>query len=519
MNAPTIMPVSPPARVLPASFGKADRIAGRLSGAWHTAMLRPAIWRASCLVLAALQLTLIWSHQPWADEYQALLLAAQASSQSELLAWLRYEGHPPAWYWLLQALLLCVPFTWVLPAAATLCAAVVQGAILFAAPFSRPDRLLLASSQYVLFEFLTISRGTTLGAALVMLALLAWRSRWLWLILAILPLVDFLFGVISGVFLILKWRDGQLWWPGVCAWIAGSVFAGWSVLPPADMVSASDAMNMDSNVFSWFLKMGSLPFPFQGGIAPQWNTPVAPIAPVAWAAMLGLCWHLTAGFVWHRLMIFGFFGFTLAFSLVVYPIGLRHLMLGCLLLIALVWLQRGTAHGALRDTGRVWRCWLLLLAISGLATGAISTIKGFDSADRVIAEIDRRGLGDKRWIALPEWRSPAIAGRSDIAFDRLGEACRFRFVRWDHAYSALASRQALKAALLADIADRGRGYLISDMEFTGFDPDTIAPLAAIAPGYDGIGYNLYVIGRKAMEKAEILPFCHSPQDPLLSVAP
>ena len=44
------------------------------------------------------------------------------------------------------------------------------------------------------------------------------------------------------------------------------------------MVSASAAMNMQSNVWSWFSKMGSLPLPFQGGIAPQWNTPVTPIA-------------------------------------------------------------------------------------------------------------------------------------------------------------------------------------------------------------------------------------------------
>jgi hypothetical protein len=466
-------------------------------------------WAIAIGLLAVLQLALIWTHQPWADEYQALLLASEASGQHELLAWLRYEGHPPAWYWLLQALGAVLPFAAVLPAAATLCAGVVQGAILFAAPFSRAERLLLAASQYVLFEFLTISRGTSLGAALVVLAPVLWRSRWLWLVMALLPMVDFLFGVISGTFLVLKWRERDLWWPGVAAWLAASAFAGWSVLPAPDMVSASEAMPMDSGILSWFLKLGSLPVPFQGGIAPQWNTPVAPVALVAGPAMLWLCWHLTRGRVWHRLMIFGFFGFTLAFSMAVYPIGLRHLMLGCLLLIVLVWLQGDGSDAEPDNRGAVWQVWLIVLAVCGLASSAISTVRGFDSGALVVAEIERRGLADRRWVALPEWRAPAIAGRSEIAFERLGEDCTFRFVRWDHSYSALASGEAFSAAIEADIARHGRGYLLSDMEFSGFDPDLVSPLARIDRGYDGIDYHLYVIGRNRAEKSRDLPACHA----------
>jgi len=472
-------------------------------------LARSPVWAMAIVAIAVLQLTLIWSHQAWADEYQALLLATEASSQTELLAWLRYEGHPPAWYWLLQALALVLPFALVLPAAATFCAIVLQSAVLFASPFTRVERLLLASSQYALFEFLTISRGTSLGAALVTLALVLWRSRWLWAVMSVLPMVDFLFGVISGVLLILKWRDGELWWPGVAAWFAGSLFAGWSVLPPADMVSASEAMNMAKGPALWFLQMGSLPLPFQGGISPQWNTPVTPIAPIAWAVMLWLCWYLTRGFIWHRLMIFGFFGFTLAFSIAVYPIGLRHLMLGGWLLVALVWLQRRDASGHSSQPDLVWHIWLLILAVSGLVTATISTNKGFDSAPGVVAEIERRVLIDKRWVALPEWRAPAVSGRLNIAFERLGEECRFTFVRWDHTYSALASKKTLIAALQADIATNGRGYLLSDMEFPGFDPNLIAPLTVIKPGFDGIEYRLYVIGRNSSEKSTDLPSCSS----------
>ena len=126
--------------------------------------------------------------------------------------------------------------------------------------------------------------------------------------------------------------------------------------------------------------------------------------------------------------------------------------MGGWLLIALVWLQRRNAFEHTSQPDLVWHLWLVTLAMSGLATATISTNKGFDSAPGVVAEIERRGLSGKRWIALPEWRAPAVSGRLDIAFERLGDDCRFTFVRWDHSYSALASKEALIASLEADIA-------------------------------------------------------------------
>ncbi len=492
------------------TYTKLDRLVSRVD----SALSRPPLWTCAIAILAVYQLALIWLHQPWADEYQALLIATEASSQSELLAWLRYEGHPPAWYWLLRGLAQILPFAWVLPAAATLCAIIVQAVILFASPFSRVERVLLATSQYIVFEFLTISRSASLGAAVVLLALVLWRSRWFWLVMAALPMVDFLFGVISGVFLILKWREHDLWWPGIFVWLAGSAFAGWSVIPAPDMVSAFDAMRgsegielLAESTYSWFLRVSSLLIPFQGGIAPQWNTPVTPIAGFAWLGMVWLCWRFTTGFFWHRLLIFGFFGFTFVFTLAVYPIGLRHIMLGCLLLFGLIWLQRCEGENSATQSSVAWPIWLCILALTGLATSAISTVKGFDSGQRAVDEIERLGLSKKRWVALPEWRLPGITGRSAIAFQRLGENCTLRFVRWDHAYSALESSETFAAALEADIAANGRGYLLSDMEFNGFDPDLIAPLATIERDYNGIDYRFYVIGRKAMEKKRYFPSC------------
>lgn len=475
-------------------FAATDRMLGQ-----------PGIWTLAICALAAVQTALIVTHQPWPDELQALLIAQEADGAGQLLDWLRYEGHPPAWYALLSALGALVPQPYLLPLAALLCAVLVQGVILLASPFGRSERLLLASSQYVLFEFLTISRGTTLGAALLMLAMVFWRRRWLWIVIALLPTVDFLFGVISGIFVVLKWRERDLWYPGIALWLALSCFAAWSVYPPPDMVSANEALDMPDGPVLWWWMMGSLPLPFHGGIAPQWNTPVAPIAPVAGAVMLWLCWRFTRGFAWHRLLIFGFFGFTLAFSLAVYPIGVRHLLLGPFLLILLIWLQREA--GAARDP--VFGMWLLLLALSGLATSAISATKGFDSGAAVLAEIERRGLADKHWIALPEWRAPAVTGRSDIVFGRPEQSCGFTFVRWDHKSVDLRSSAAVESMLQDHIARHGRSYLFSDRQFVGINPAILTPMANIPAGYSGISYTLYVVGPQHLEKPVILPACHN----------
>lgn len=471
-----------------------------------------ALWVGLVALLLGFQLFLIWSHKPWADELQALMIALEAPDNATLLAWLHYEGHPPLWYWLLRALGSFAEPHIVLPLAATLCATITQGAILFASPFSRLERLLIASSQFFLFEFLTISRGTSLGVMLVVLAMVFWRSRWFWVVMALLPLVDFLFGVLSGVFLVLKWRERDLWLPGIALWLSGSAIAGWSVIPASDMVSAFDAMQpmtgmelfMDT-LQGWFLKMGSMFIPFQGGLSPQWNSPVVPIASWAWVLLLAVFWFATKDQPWHALMLFGFVGFTLVFSLVLYPIGLRHLMLAALLLIALTWLAR------LQDTApsAAFRSWLMLAAICGVASSVLSTTRGFENADAVLAEIEKRGLSDKHWIALPEWRVPAVTGRSSMAFARPEEDCLFRFVRWDHKSEALTGPDAFRAMLQEEIAQHGRSYLLSDMSFNGFDPALIQRLTSVDAAYNGMEYHLYVVGPQAPEMPVKLPFCYA----------
>ena len=56
-------------------------------------------------LLAAIQLALIWTHEPWEDELQALLIARDSHSLADWYWNFRYEGHPPLWHLVLKLFL------------------------------------------------------------------------------------------------------------------------------------------------------------------------------------------------------------------------------------------------------------------------------------------------------------------------------------------------------------------------------------------------------------------------------
>lgn len=466
-------------------------------------------WLAAAAAVLALQSALIVTHWPWPDEYQALQLAIQAPDFATLLEWLRYEGHPPLWYLLLRGLGHLMEPLDTLWVAALLLAIPTQCLILFASPFTRAERLLIALSEFMLFDFLTISRSQTLGVALLVLAAAIWRSRWAWLVIALLPLCDFLFGVISGILVLLKWRENDFRWAGAVLWLAIGALAAWTVRPAPDIVSAFDQFGVQSGVTEWLQKLSGLLIPFQGGVLPRWNSPLNPFASVAWAGFLALCWFETRGDDFHRLMLFGLLALTLAFSLAVYPLGLRHLMLIALLLMLLAWLR------GVRGDRPSWafRVWLAVAALSGIATSAFAMTRPFDTAHLAVAEIRRRGLADEHWIVFPEWRLPGLAALSGIRFERTERHCMLDFVRWDHR-TALFEPGRLTEHLRDEIRRHGRSYLVSDFTIRRVPRDVLVPIATVEAGYDGIDYHLYVVGPDAPERQVNLPDCVENKRPL-----
>ena len=470
----------------------------------------PAAWAASVLGLMIFQGLLIFTHRAWLDEYQAVQIAVEAPDLATLLNWLSYEGHPPLWYLLLRGLAYLMDPLWALPVAAALCALVTQSAILFASPFTRTERLLIASSQFILFEYLTVSRSLSLGAAAMFLAIAMWRRRGAWFAIAILPMCDFLFGVVSLCFVAIKLRDRALWWPGAAVWIASGLLAAWSVVPAPDVHPAISSGNVVDEIVFWALTMSNLLVPWQGALTPQWNTyPIALVVFWGWAAFICFAWKQTSPDRLYKALLMGMIALTFVFSLTIYRLSARHLMLIALLLIALTWRMR--EQGALPRAG--FRLWIAVAAGCGLFTGVFNLVRPFDGAPEVARRIDQLGLADAHWVVFPVSRAQGISALTGIDFERTEQHCMQSFVRWDH-HSRLTTNAAVAAYFRREAQAHGRGYLLTDIPFANMPQDVLQPLEAVHAGYDGQPFYIYVIGRHMAQRPVSLPPCVTGRRPL-----
>jgi hypothetical protein len=489
---------------------RARRALSRVVDALDRSLASDWLWFGAVTALLTLQLVLIFGHRPWLDEVQALLLARQSPTLADLLDNLRYEGHPPLWYLILRGLGAHVGPQWVLPVAAAVLALIAQGSILLKAPFSRGERILLASGTFLLFESFVVSRGASLGVCTVVLALLAWRSRASWLAIALLPLCDFLFGLISLAFIALKARERRLWWPGLALWLGCALFAAWSVRPAPDLVPAIPPKGWVLESLNFVLRIGGLLLPLQtDGLLPLWDgEPPLGLGLVFGAAFLVFAWHQSRHDGWHRALLFGFIGTTLVFNSFVYPLPIRHLMLIALLLIAFKWLA--ALNG--RPLSQGMRIWLLAGSACGLLVAGINLLVPFDTGFLAAREIQRRGLTDRPWMAYPHSRGLGVGIHllTGMEFERPERRCREGFIRWNQP-TRLHSTQALAFYLRRESADRGSFYLLTTADPGTLPTDLAQPLARIAPGYDGVAYNLYLVNPGLPETSVPVPPCVAPK--------
>ncbi len=464
---------------------------------------QPAAWPVAVAVLLLFQGLLIFTHRPWLDEFQAVQIAVEAPDLATLMEWLAYEGHPPLWYLFLRGLAHFMDPLWTLPVAAALCALIGQGSILFASPFSRGERLLIASSQFVLFEFFTVSRSLSMGAAAMLAAMALWRGRSVWIAIAVLPMCDFLLGVVSVCFAAIKLQERAIWWPGVALWVLSGSLAAWSVIPAPDALPAISSGSPVTELAFWALTMSNLLVPWQGALLPQWNDyPTVLVAFWGWAAFVYFAWRQTEPNRLHQVLMASVIALTLVFSVTVYRLSARHLMLIALLLIVFTWRMR--AQGAVPRAG--FRLWIAIAAVCGVFTGVYNLAVPFDKAPEVARRIERLGLQDAHWVVFPVSRAQGVSALTGIDFERTEQRCMQSFVRWNH-HSKLTSKAALVDYFRREAREHGRGYLLSDIRFTGVPENVLQPLASIAQGYDGQPFYIYVIGADMPAKAVSLPPC------------
>lgn len=445
-----------------------------------------AAWFTAIAAIAALQATLIWTHEPWLDEWQALLIAVESPDLEAMLETIRYEGHPPLWHLILRGIAAVTGPEHALATAVTLTAIVTQTAILTASGVPRALRLAIALSAPVLFEFGVISRGASFGVMALFLAARCWQSRWVWPLLALLPLTHFLFGVISALMVMILWREGRFWAPGAALWIGAGLAAAWTVLPPPDIQPALETASPKGEYIRWLARLGMLAFPLQL----TWNV-VFGIGLLLCPIFLAVAWAQTRSRPTDFLAVLGFIAVQGAFSAYVYPLAFRHVMLIAVLLAVLAFLPG-------RRISRAFAAWSGGLALCGLITAGIALTRPFDVSRQAAAEIRRLGIAEADWVSLPDYFAVPLSGHLGIAFERPGAGCRLTFMRWE----TRPGWETLEAAeaWIEERARRGDFYLISAVALRNHQP-----LVVVEGGYIGYSYHIYRFGEPGLPSA--LPFC------------
>lgn len=478
----------------------------------ETWLRTPLVWRTVVLALLSLQAALIITHRPWLDEWQALQIALQSPTLSDLFANLRYEGHPALWYLLLRSASNIVPTFWVLPVVALAIAIPTQLVVLHRSPFPQWQRLAIAVGALLLFDYMTISRSMTLGVACLIAAAALRRSRWMWLFLALLPQCDFLFGVLSLLLVTLVVRDRAIWWPGLALFLLSGLTAAWTVVPATDMVQALALEGLAVDIASYFVRLSVLLVPLQTvGNTLQWNgTLPIPIGLIVGPFFIVFAARQLMHDRLHLILFLLFLALTFAFSISVYPLHTRHLSLVALFLVILKW--REIDDGKVTD--RFFGAWLAIGAACGLVVATVAFMRPFDTSDQVAAFIEKHRLGDERWMVYPNSRASGVSALTGMEFELVGFDCTHSFTRWNKPVP-YKDWQQFEQALRAKVARDGRQYLLTDLSFDHLPRSLAQPLAKFEQGYAGYAYRLYVLGPDAPRKEGRAPPCAPTRRPLI----
>ncbi|QIK79459.1 hypothetical protein G7077_11640 [Sphingomonas piscis] len=478
---------------------------GRVFSRGDSLIAEDRSWRTAVAALLLLQTTMVFSHAAWLDEWQALQIALQSPDLSALLENLRYEGHPPLWYALLRIAGWFIPYLWVLAGIQFAVALGMQALILLRAPFTRLERLLLGSSYFILFEFGTLSRGLSLGAFLTIALFAAKDKRLRWATIILLPLVDFLFGLISLIGIMLALHDKRFSRLGAGLWLASSLLAAWSIIPAPDIRPALATPHVLYGLFLALNNLSALLIPFQtldGQIGWGGGLPGL-LGPVGGLLFLLFALSEIRDVKLHGWLFRLFFLLSIAFTLFIYPLGIRHLTLIPLLVILFKW-REVEAGGA---TSAWFKAWLAVLAAGGAAVVAISVDRPFDSAPEVAKFITANNLQDKHWVSYPDSLGQAVSGLIDREFETPPKGCTQSFIRWDRGDPSEGINNAaeLDKALRKVASNRGRFYLISSYDLDDRITIPFRKIAHFGKAYDRRDYFIYVVAPALPEKAPARP--------------
>jgi hypothetical protein len=208
-------------------------------------------WPEWCALVAYASLVAfaIPYHEPWADEAQAWQLARSLSLGALFKTYIRYEGSPGLWHFLLWIMVrLHIGYTglhWICGAIATAGVSL----LIFKSPFPRCLKLSFPFTYFLLFQYAVVARNYVLAPLLLFTLAIWWkRSPWIvTLMLGLLANTSLHLAVLSGglalVYAVDELRDrgfadsARLRKLLLCALvlIAFYAFAIWTAWPPHDL--------------------------------------------------------------------------------------------------------------------------------------------------------------------------------------------------------------------------------------------------------------------------------------------
>jgi hypothetical protein len=392
-------------------------------------------WALAYGAIALIQLALIWTHQPWLDELQAVLLARDTHALADWYWNFRYEGHAPLWHLVLKLALTAFEPITALRFVQSAFALATAWLIYTRAPFTPAGRLLLGLNYFFLFEYGVIARDYSLGV-LLFLAIVAFRRRPVaWLLIALLPQAGaqgILLAGIGGVILL----GAQGWsWRGAALSVLGVGLAMIWLSPAPDFQANNGlqvGMELSLRILRTLSVAGTTIFPIDAeGHLAGWNIVRIDFHMVLIPA--GLVMPLLAAIVTRRtpllaLLTLLFIATTFALSVFVYGLSTRHFGLVVPLVAGCLWIDAERRGEGSFDL--IAGTWMALLAMGGIGATVRSVAEPFATSRLVAQAVAAVADPDRLIIPIDTMLGVEVSAMLPRQTYNVTNQCLQTFVRW-----------------------------------------------------------------------------------------
>jgi hypothetical protein len=197
-------------------------------------------------MFAASSIIGISNHEIWLDESHHWLLARDSNSILDLYNNMRYEGHPLLWNLILFTF---TRFSDNVAGMQIINVIISIGAVtlfLFYSPFTKLEKVLFVTGNFILYEYTVISRNYALLIFLLFLSIILFqRKKYIALGITLALLANtHLFGLVMGSAMIMLWffeifiQKSKTWNTaatiGLIVFISGALISVFQIIPPHD---------------------------------------------------------------------------------------------------------------------------------------------------------------------------------------------------------------------------------------------------------------------------------------------